>query len=348
MKFVHMSDIHLGAGKDTLKAIGINRYEEIWQTFRKAIDMAYKLKPDLLLITGDLFHREPLLKELREVNYILSELRDTHIVIVAGNHDYISEGSYYRSFKWSEHIDMITNEELTCIRYDDIKTTVYGMSYHTREIKDNIFDDIVPDNDEINILMAHGGDEKHIPMDYKKILENGFDYVALGHIHKPKIYDEGKMAYAGSLEPTDINDCGERGMIVGEIKEDGISIKPIRVCKREYIHLEVDMTSDWTKYMLCDYVEDMIAKNGKENIYKLILKGQKSIDFDTDLSSVYAVGNIIDIEDTTVYTYDYDKLYDENEGNIIANMIDVLKGKDEKALFYGIKALHMASNKRCD
>lgn len=345
MKFIHISDVHLGAGKDVLREIGINRYDEIWQTFRKSIETAIRMQPDLVLITGDLFHREPLLKELREVNYILSGLRDSKVVIVAGNHDYISDSSYYRTFKWSDNIDMITNDKITCIRYDDIKTTVYGMSYHTREIRENIFDNIVPDNEEINILIAHGGDEKHIPMDYKKILSNGFDYVALGHIHKPKIYEGERMAYAGSLEPTDINDCGERGMIVGEIKDDGaIDIKPIRMCKRQYVHLEVTLTPEWTKYMLCDKVEEMIREHGRENIYRIILRGQKSIDFDEDLTSVYRTGNVIDIEDKAVYTYDYDRLYEENEGNLMGNLIQTLRNRDEKALFYGVKALYMASN----
>ena len=87
MKFIHISDVHLGAGKDVLREIGINRYDEIWQTFRKSIETAIRMQPDLVLITGDLFHREPLLKELREVNYILSGLRDSKVVIVASSQD---------------------------------------------------------------------------------------------------------------------------------------------------------------------------------------------------------------------------------------------------------------------
>ena len=45
----------------------------------------------------------------------------------------------------------------------------------------------------INILVAHGGDEKHIPISKKRVAMSGFDYVALGHIHKP-VMDE-KVPY---------------------------------------------------------------------------------------------------------------------------------------------------------
>ncbi len=44
-----------------------------------------------MLIAGDLFHRQPLLRELKEMNSILEMLEHTEVVMIAGNHDYIKK-----------------------------------------------------------------------------------------------------------------------------------------------------------------------------------------------------------------------------------------------------------------
>ena len=59
---------------------------------------------------------------------------------------------------------------------------------------------------EYEILLAHGGDEKHCPFRVKKLEESGFDYIALGHIHRPQALMKDRIIYAGALEPIDRND----------------------------------------------------------------------------------------------------------------------------------------------
>ena len=61
-------------------------------------------KADLLLVSGDLFHRQPLVRELKEVNYLFSTIPDTTVVLMAGNHDYIKKGSYYPEFPWNKNV----------------------------------------------------------------------------------------------------------------------------------------------------------------------------------------------------------------------------------------------------
>lgn len=50
------------------------------------------------------------------------------------------------------------------------------------------------------ILLAHGGDDSHIPIKKENLLGLGYDYIAMGHIHKPQIICPDKIAYAGALE----------------------------------------------------------------------------------------------------------------------------------------------------
>ena len=75
MKFFHIADTHLGAIPDAGFAWSEERRSEIWESFRSVVAKADREEVDLLLIAGDLFHRQPLMRELKEVNYLFSTLK---------------------------------------------------------------------------------------------------------------------------------------------------------------------------------------------------------------------------------------------------------------------------------
>lgn len=187
IRFIHLADVHLGAVPDRGCPWSHEREEEIWETFRRVIASVRRDPVDLLFIAGDLFHRQPLLKELKEVNYLFSTIPETRVFLMAGNHDYIKRNSFYRGFAWEPNVTFFDNEKMSCAYIEELQTFVYGMSYEHQEIKEPLYDSWQPEQEPgFHVLLAHGGDEKHIPMDAKKILSSGFTYLALGHIHKPQ------------------------------------------------------------------------------------------------------------------------------------------------------------------
>ena len=95
MRFIHTGDIHLGAMPESRKEWAKNRGDEIWQTFERLIKKIKAQPVDMLIIAGDLFHRQPLLRELKEVDYLFSTIPETKVVLCAGNHDAIKKGSFY-------------------------------------------------------------------------------------------------------------------------------------------------------------------------------------------------------------------------------------------------------------
>ena len=199
MKFIHIADVHLGAKPDAGSAYSANRKNEIWETFRSVIEKCEKEKVDLLLIAGDLFHRQPLLRELKEVDYLFSTLNGTQVVLIAGNHDYMRKNSYYRTFTWSSNVHMITGASVECVELKDLDLAVYGLSYHEKEIREALYDQIrITDRCKYHILLAHGGDESHIPFRKEVIDRLGFDYVALGHLHNPQKVGQERIRYCGT------------------------------------------------------------------------------------------------------------------------------------------------------
>ena len=67
MKFIHTGDVHWGMAPDSDKPWSRERARDIRETFAAIIGKAGELSVDFLFIAGDLFHRQPLLKDLKEV-----------------------------------------------------------------------------------------------------------------------------------------------------------------------------------------------------------------------------------------------------------------------------------------
>lgn len=345
MKFIHIADVHLGAKPDSEYPWGNARAKEIFESFEDLIGICAKEKIELLLIAGDLFHRQPLLRELKEINYQFEKIKDTKVVIIAGNHDYVGPKSHYLDFEWAENVTMLKSDEMEKVFFPEIDTEVYGFSHHRRNIPEARLTNVKPEkNDHFHILLAHGGDEKNIPIDRNAVKNLPFDYIALGHIHKPSILSE-KCAYVGSFEPLDKNETGARGYILGNLTKEGVSIEFIPHSNRTYEWLIVELTSQMTQGAVCDEVAAQIKARGSEKIYRVHLVGYKDVDIQFEEEAIKKLGNIIEVVDDTVPDYDFETLRAENSDNIIGLYIDKIHESNTeddiktKALYYGLEAL---------
>ena len=342
MRFIHIADVHLGAVPDSGCPWSASREKEIWDTFKKVIALAGKEKLDLLLIAGDLFHRQPLVREVRELNYLFSTIPEVQVVWMAGNHDYMKSDSAFRKVEWCENVHGFFSQQQEVIYLPEIKTWIYGFSYENREIRENLYQEIRSNGKPgIHILLAHGGDEKHIP--FKKENLEGFDYAAVGHIHKHEILLPNRAAYSGALEPLDRTDTGVHGFIYGQIEKGITRIRFVPAASRSYMKLELVVKPSTTQLELEQMTKEMIEEKGEQNIYLLLVKGYRNPDMDFDMEPLYQMGNVVEAEDASLPFYDLEKLKKQQEGTLIGEYISCFDGKngilEQKALYYGLQAL---------
>lgn len=297
------------------------------------------------MIAGDLFHRQPLLRELKDVNYLFQGLSRTKVVFIAGNHDYLKPTSYYWNFPWSENVHPLLGSTLEHVDFPEIGVCVYGLSYEKREITAHLYDEAFPEGRQpIEILVAHGGDEKHIPINRNRLMDLGYDYIALGHIHRPGELLKNHIYYSGSLEPTDKNDTGSHGYILGTMERGQTKVRFVPFAKREYIHLDVEVDKDMAALEIKDHVARTIQRYGTKNIYKITLNGFRDPEIRLDVEAMDTYGNILEIVDHTTAAYDYEKICSQNEDNLLGKYIECLKDSSEgsirrQALFEGVRAL---------
>ena len=355
MKFVHIADVHLGVKPDRGRRWSDERSEEIWDSFCKIVELCEEQKIDLLLIAGDLFHTPPTLQQIKNVDFQLKKMSSTKTVIIAGNHDYIEENSPWDTYEFNSDTVIFPRDKGTNVYIEDLNVCVTGFSYGCPEYTDRILEKLKPGREgAYNILLGHGGDATHMPFSKEKLAKTAFDYVALGHIHKPAHIFKNKMAFAGSLEPIDYTETGRRGYILGEVSEqNNTRITWVPFNKRSYINMAVDLDTDCTNSMVSDIIETNINKLGKENIYRIMLRGNVDSNLDLNLSALTRRYNINEIIDKTEDAYDLKELYTVNENNLLGRFIKSMSDKNsdedeeirQKALRYGLDAL-MAPHKQ--
>ncbi len=355
MKFIHTGDIHYGMNPDSDKPWSKERSLAVKDSLTTIVTECQRRNVDCLFIAGDLFHHQPLVHELKEVNYLFSKIPHIHVVIIAGNHDRIRDNSAVLSFIWSANVSYITSESLKTLYFPEINTEVYGFSYHTVEIRENQLAGIkIPENGRIRILLAHGGDTNHLPYDKNELSHAGFSYCALGHIHKSEVLVPGKIAQCGSPEPLDLTESGRHGFFVGDINpvtKNVTKLEFIPYAKTQYISLVVHVTPSSTNTELLMSITEEINKRGSDNIYRFKIRGLRDPEIEFDLDVLQSRLRIIELIDESEPNYDFTKLFAEHPSDMIGFFIrDLYRPNltpvEKKALYYGVNALLRTTDER--
>lgn len=226
MKILHTSDWHLGHS-----LYNFDRTEEHRAMLSQMADIVREHKPDVFLICGDVYHTaQPSAAVQTMLMEALIEIRDANpgmtIVITAGNHDSGSKLDIFRSPWRILKVHTIGNLNKESISEHIIEIPGQGfiaaIPYcHERNLPDGFFQSMVDAISERNIcnlpvvLTAHttvkgcdfsGHDNSSEYMvggidslDIKELGE-GYDYLALGHIHHAQFVHTGKhnVRYSGS------------------------------------------------------------------------------------------------------------------------------------------------------
>ena len=137
------------------------------------------------------------------------------------------------------------------------------MSYEHSQIRQPLYDGVRPvKNDGVHILIAHGGDESHCPLNTAALAGAGFDYIALGHFHTPQNVIRDVAAYSGALEPIESNDLGAHGYIEGRIENGKVKTRFVPFSIRTYSQLLLNVNEESTQLSIEEALKDEIFKKG--------------------------------------------------------------------------------------
>ena len=355
MKFVHIADMHFDSAFSNLSdkdIMGDLRRLEQRKVFKKIIEYIKQNGIEYLFISGDLYEHKYIKQSTIEyINNLFKEIPETKIFIAAGNHDPKVKNSYYNKFNWNPNVRIFDS---FIEKVEEPECNIYGYSFDEFYCNNSGIEDfIVEQNGKPNILVIHGNldgvkkdDKPYNPISKKMLLEKGFDYVALGHIHKPD-YENQKIVYPGSTVSLGFDELGKHGMIVGNLSED-LKIEFVPLDDEEFTVRELNVDNLGSKEEL---IETINGLNINSNEYvEIILTGGRNFEIDKyDIFKYVQNDRIIKIKDETKIARDLEKIANEStlRGLFVKEMLEKLKNEEdlekkdilEKAVEIGLDAL---------
>ncbi|MBS4534305.1 DNA repair exonuclease [Clostridium sp. D2Q-14] len=357
ISFVHTGDVHIGmkfVKGEMSGELGNEKRRDIMDTFLKVIDRCDKKNIDFLFIAGDLFEDEVCsIADLKIINDRFKQLKKTKVIMITGNHDFLNEKSLYKLIDWNENVYLLDNKMIEKISFKEENIDIWGMSWYEKEKGKENFKNISLDHDKYNVLLLHGDvfdkNSRYFPINKKDIQDLGFDYIGLGHIHKPQHISE-NIVYPGSPEPLDFGELGDHGIIEGKIWGNNLDTKFIPISKRKYhiVNIEINQKMSYNDVMsrLLDIASETIKQ---KDFFRIIIKGFIDRDLKDKIKEMEFILNekfyFIEIIDKTKPDYDLDKLLIENENNIIGEFIKEMinQGSDNeiinRSLYLGLEEL---------
>jgi len=227
MKFIHTADIHLDSPLHRIEFYEGAPVDEIRQASRRAfenlIDLAIEETVDFVLIAGDLFDGD--WKDYNTGLYFIKQitrLKDARIrvFVIAGNHD--AAGKMTRSLPYPENVYVFSSKNPETHIIEDIKTALHGQSFQRVAVTDNLALDYPdPVAGHVNIGLLHTsltgrqGHENYAPCSLDDLINKGYDYWALGHVHQfETVAADPPVVFSGCIQGRHIRECGAKGCVL--------------------------------------------------------------------------------------------------------------------------------------
>lgn len=308
VQILHTADFHLDPKMSNFLHKDRERREDFMRNFDEIIEFSLKEKPDIILISGDLFDSINPRNPVR--NHVISQFKKIHskdirIFAIGGNHDMprsvenaLSPISILNTIEYLDFIkpesQIISKRELNI---DNLKINIFGESYEVLNTsqRDPLDELKFPKTDgELNIFMVHGSIglfKYRYPGDYiiKEInIPEEIDYVAAGHLHdhiekiryNPNLGTTTPMVYPGSIEFLSFNEDlnKSKGFMFLEFDKNGL-------LNKEFVKLETRPIGKITipinntdENIYEKVIQKIDALKNRKNILKVILDGKIKVE----------------------------------------------------------------------
>src|SRR5574344_1347278 len=295
VKVLHTGDLHLGKITGGLTERQKEREREYLRTFHNIITMCLEQNVEIMLVAGDLFDCDDPQDEL--INDVIHEflrIQDTVIMIAPGNHDYYRPGTYYDKISTKCENVLIFDGKMDFyeMKIHGKEVRIYGAGFTKPVVSERLMQqrEIIEDT-MITLAVFHGdiisGNQQSYygPLNTEWIRQNGFDDLALGHIHKQTdVIHTGhsNYAYCGCPEGFGFGEQGVRGVYVGEVGHGYQNMQYVRTCKRMYLTYTLNLdrlkdstlTSRQVAEFICNDLESIYGIEYIENYYRIEITGQ--------------------------------------------------------------------------
>ena len=284
IRFLHGADFHLDSAFGALPpGQAAARRRESRELALRLADYVKEHGIDLVLLAGDLFDSASPFRETGEqLAAALGQMR-TRVFISPGNHDWYGPGSPWETVDWPENVYVFKENRLTAVEVPERNLVIHGAAFSGPEQLESLLAGFTaPADGKCHIGLLHGeldgAEARYGPIRREEAAASGLCYLALGHVHKrtaPLTLGRTVCAWPGCPEGRGFDELGEKGFLFGEVGPNGADMAFVPFARRHYQILRADVTDAAP----LDAVERLLPLRTQEDIYRIILTGERTEDF---------------------------------------------------------------------
>lgn len=297
-RFLHAADIHLDS-----PLRGLDRYDslpkdEIRHATRRAlenlVELAITEKVAFVLLAGDLYDGP--WKDSHTGLFMVKMLTQLtragiEVFSLSGNHDAVS--IVQQQFHMPEGVHHFSSQKAETILLEKWNVALHGRSFPKRHVPDD-FALHYPAAHEgfLNIGVLHtslegvsDGHDSYAPCTLDELNSKGYDYWALGHVHRAQIVQQTPswVVYPGVLQGRHIQETGMCGVMLADVDNGRITdVRPVACDVLRWNPITVDLTGADAPFELEERVKHALkevftAHPDRSLVVRITLTGQTSL-----------------------------------------------------------------------
>jgi DNA repair exonuclease SbcCD nuclease subunit len=357
VRIFHISDVHLDspfAGLDVRES-DVRRREHR-EAFLSALDLAKQDGCELMLIAGDLFDCGYVTEATVSTVLGAIERLPFPVVLSPGNHDPYTPNGIYARKSLPQNLHVFSREEMDRVDFDDLCVSVHGYAFLSNRYFHDPFDNPSELREGyVNLLCAHTELDEAIPrfapIKSSRFESSGFDYAALGHVHKhanPVRAGKTTYSYGGFAFGRSFDELGFGRMLRVDVDRDrGVSaIESIRIADKQYVIEAVDVSGAETDRDIIARISEAVKDKGygEESSLRIVLEGAVSPDLTIPNLSGKDLGvSLLQIKNETLPVLDSEYLEHDLtlKGALYRQLLPRLRSEDERERRVAAEALRI-------
>lgn len=258
--FIHAADIHLDS-----PLRGLEQYEgapvqqirgAVRRAFENLVELCIHESVAFLLISGDIYDGD--WKDYNTGLFFANQMarlkaHQIPVYMINGNHD--AESQMTKQIRLPDNVSQLSTLHPETALLEEYHVAVHGQGYQTRAVTEDLSKNYPdPLSGYLNIGMLHTsangreGHENYAPCNVDDLIHKGYDYWALGHIHKREIlHEQPWIVFPGNIQGRHIRETGAKGCTLVRVEDSKI----------QYIqHISLDVL----RFSLCEVNLDGLTK----------------------------------------------------------------------------------------
>ncbi|WP_026689693.1 metallophosphoesterase family protein [Alteribacter aurantiacus] len=251
--FIHAADIHLDSplkGLEKYEGAPVDRIRHATRdALSNLVNVAIEEQVAFVVIAGDIYDGD--WKDYNTGLYFASQMsrlqkEDIPVYLIRGNHD--AQSLITKELALPDNVYEFPVDKPDTVTLEHLNTAIHGQGFSTRSVTDNLSKNY-PEKVEgyFNIGLLHTsatgreGHENYAPCQLSDLIDLGYDYWGLGHIHLREVLYERNpvILFPGNIQGRHIRESGNKGCTLVKVKENQV---------KHYEHRSLDVL----RWALCE------------------------------------------------------------------------------------------------